>query len=458
MIEQEKTTDFKIYGDIDLNKSCTGCDTEDDYWFVQGMILTGNKDTVAETPILKSMDWSYFDKQGLVKYEHDINGPSPETIIAIPHIRKSHANGEWLRVRLLPRPIEELKKGLKKDYARETAALIKTMNEHNKEFPGHARSIGWSVEGKYLSKSQGGKYVGQVLNVVLTPSPVDTETYAEMAKSHNTALFKSLTTGYAHSPETQTGGSALRTESVDGVKSQINFNNNKRGSKMKFETFDKAKDHYLGEGLSEEDAMKKARELFPENEVVKSFNEKTNLLQKSVEALTKQVAKVTDLFKSQSVKPGDNKKNSEENSSDGNEPVDITDVFEGMKKSVQDVGSMVSTGNLGVADTLSKIAECIVATGEMVKSQNQENVELKKSLEAQGLLLKAIAKNAGHISTFDLDSEKLDGEGKPKMNKSVVLNKLIDLVKSEKISDIEVTKYEMTGQLSPQIAALPEFQ
>jgi predicted DNA-binding protein YlxM (UPF0122 family) len=287
-----------------------------------------------------------------------------------------------------------------------------------------------------------------------------------MAKAHNNELMKSISTGYGTCPETQTGGGALREESVDSVKSQINTE--KSGvNKMDFKNFDEAKDHYVGEGLSEDDAMKKARELFPEKtetDVEKSLNEKTGLLTKSIEALNNTVSGLKDLFKSHAVEASA-QTTPPVVTEEGDEIQDITPFFENLQKSMNSIGENMNTGNTALADTISKTAGAILAIGEMNKSLVRENQELRKSLEDQkkslddqAKILKAIANANGFASVLDLDSEIVADETKPKMSKSQVITVLSGLAIDGKIDSGEVTKFEVSGKLPPHLKALPELQ
>ena len=475
---------WRLFGEMDLTKSCSGQESDNDFWFIQGMILTDLKDTVGETPILKSMDWSYFDTNGIVKYEHDPDGkPSPVNVIGVPHLRKSLPHGEWLRARLLPRDEKSFKKGLTKDYARETAELIKAIQEHNNQFPDNKRTLGFSVEGKYLGKLDKGQYWGKVINVVVTPNPVGTNTYSEMAKSHNNDLVKALATGYATSPETQTGGAALREESLKGVpkkdgsgkgvrankgrggcdiieevgKGQLEnklqvVNNNKRGKTMKFKDVDEAKDYYMGEeGLDEDAALKKAKTHFPDEEELQVEDETKKSLNDNIVSLKKSISKFTDFFKkaedpSATVEPVEPVA--------GEEVPDITPHFEMLTKSVMELTNHQDETNVELAKSLTHFADSFEA---LVKSIQADNEEIKKSIAEQDKLLKALGKRGTDVSFLNLDGEKLIEGDKNKLSKAQVLNTLSELVKAGKVTPLEITKFELSGQLPSQIAAFPEF-
>lgn len=449
--------DFRIFGELDLTKSCIGLESDDEHWFLQGMILTDDKDVQGETPLLKSMDWKYFDEHGMVKYEHDPDGRAcPMNVIGVPHIRKSIEHGEWLRTRLLPRDEKDLKKGLTKDYARETASLIKALSEHNAKYPEKQRTMGFSVEGDYLGKSKNGKYWGKVVNVVVSPNPIGTTTYAEMAKSHNNQLIKSLQTGSSFTPETQTGGAALRKESLDkDIKSQTFDNKGASKMKDKFKNVDEAKDYFMGEdGMDEEAAMKKAKELFPDKEK-KEIENKFEDIEKSLannNSLLTRVAEKLGLVKS-------HKEEKTEEVPPAEEATDITPYFTELVTLVKSMGDKIDVLAEGSKETVGSTAEGFKNVGEMIKSIKTENEELKKANEEVQKMLKAIGMKSQDISFLDPNDNvsTVEGEEGKKLNKSVVGELLFKAQQEGRLSPVEITKFEMSnGQLTPAIKALPE--
>lgn len=434
--------DWKLYGFLDLQKSLTG-ETEDK---ICGIIMDDSKDQQGETALLKSMDWTYFDSKGYIKYEHDVAGPNPRTVIGVPLIRKSLPEGEFIEGSLLFRPEDDLKKGLP-DYARETVALIKALNEHNKKHPENARTIGFSIEGKYLGKSADGNYWGKVHHVVVTPQPVNANTWAEMAKSANQNLFKSLQTG-SSLPGNQTGGAALRKESIAGVK-----------TKMDFKTPEEAKDYYMKqEGFNEADAQTKADEIFAQ----KSLNDNVGLLTKAITAMT-------DLFKSKKAPEPEMEEEDETDMEDESEDdpemekgckksfayddseeiPDVTPYFVGLVKSLR--------SNESIQESMLKSIS-VLADGfnNLVSVQNAKIQQLEKSLADQTKMIKAIGMASGDIS-FLVNNEKVTGEN-GKMHKSEVGELLFDLMTKGKVSPQAVTAFEISGQLPESVKALPEFK
>lgn len=428
--------DWKLYGHIDLEKSLG--EKEDK---ICGIILDDTKDQQGESALLKLMDWSYFDSRGFVKYEHDIAGPTPRNHIAVPLIRKSIPEGEYIEASLLYRPEDDLKKGLP-DYARETVSLIKALREHNQRHPENARVLGFSIEGKYIGKSES-NYWGKVHHVVVTPQPVNANTYAEMAKSANQNLFKSLQTG-STLPGNQTGGAALRKESIAGVK-----------TKMDFKTLEEAKDYYMKQkGFTEAEAKTKAEEIFAQ----KSLNDNVGLLTKAITAMT-------DIFKSKKVAPvPDPEEEEEEDEMEDeteDEPMgkslmadeeipDVTPYFVGLVKSMK--------SNETIQESMLKSINILAeGFGNLVSVQNAKIASLEKSLADQTKMIKAIGMASGDIS-FLVNNEKVAGNENGKMHKSDVGELLFDLMTKGKVSAQAVTAFEISGQLPESVKSLPEFK
>lgn len=442
--------DWKFYGEIDLEKSVQA--EGDDAAYLSGLILTKSKDLQNETPILDRMDWSYFDKNGFVKYEHDsVAGANPDNIIAVPHERISTENGEFLKSRLLFRDYDDVKKGVP-DYARSTVALIKAVQEHNKKFPQNARTVGYSIEGKYLGKSENGGYWGRPINVVISPNPIGTDTYAEISKAHNSNLIKSLMTGATVTPETQVGGAALRKESIQGA------------TKVDFKNKDEAKKYFMDdEGMDESDALQKANDLFPESDVKKSLG----LIEKSLNRLV-------GLFeKSNKPKPpADFEEDTDPDDEEDDEPeeddeepkamakslnydeeiADITPVFTEMVKSL-------NTAEKTNAELIKSVVAMAAGFEALVQSQQKELSEMRKSLEQTTRMVKAIGESSRDVSFLNLNDENVvDTEGQKTLSKSVISNWMIGMATQRKIAPVEITKFEQSGQIPQHIAEMPEFK
>ena len=143
------------------------------------------------------------------------------------------------------------------DKAQSVVKLMKALREHNEKYPDAKRTLGYSIEGGYARKSADGHYVARVINVAITPIPVDCTSYVEQTTKANRAMQKSLAAGYATSPEGQADGGALRKQSIEGAKNNIS----QGGSEMeKFGSKDECYKHHVTKGLAAEEAKKKAEE------------------------------------------------------------------------------------------------------------------------------------------------------------------------------------------------------
>lgn len=160
--------------DHDLLKSVT-VDENGDY-IVQGVMTSDAMDEEDDSITPEGMDCSYFLEKGWIKYEH---GNKPEQFIGEPiEVRVGRfehptlmkaVNGIFVKGRLFSA------RGL-------TKSAIEAMQDLQKS--NTKRRMGWSIEGNVKKRDKAGKIVKSVLrNVVLTMNPVNTTTWAELAKS-----------------------------------------------------------------------------------------------------------------------------------------------------------------------------------------------------------------------------------------------------------------------------------
>jgi len=281
-------------GVIDLQKSFANANPKDPY-LIEGRILNSVRDATGEIPIVPEFDWTWFDKSGYFKSEHDptvsfeVNGQKKVaslyragTLVGIPLERNVVGNKEvFIKGRLLP--------GV--DEAEDILKLAKALEEHNKLYPRNTRSLRFSVEGGYLKKSRDGSYAGLVMNVAITPMAQDDSTYLQLAHSTNLQMAKSLAAGTGTSPETKTGGGALRKESLEGSPK-----NKTQGSTTmdKFSTRQECYRHHLSKGLSPADAKKKADEWANERASARSVSKSAfdTSVQGVIDTLQKSLAAV----------------------------------------------------------------------------------------------------------------------------------------------------------------------
>lgn len=193
--------------DNDLMKSIE-IDENGDY-IVQGVMTTDNSDEEDDEITPEGMDCSFFLQNGWVKYEH---GVAPSQFI-----------GEPLEVKIgqfIHPTRHELVKGIfvkAKLFAQRKLAqeAIQTMQDLQKSTT--KRCMGWSIEGSVKERNRKtGKITKSILrNVVLTLTPVNTMTFAELAKSF--AKNHELTIDMEKSMDTA-GAAAIMPQSLEGAK------------------------------------------------------------------------------------------------------------------------------------------------------------------------------------------------------------------------------------------------
>lgn len=171
----DKYSVFVPIEDHDLLKSVS-VDENGDY-IVQGVMSSEDTDEEDDSITPEGMDCSYFLEKGWVKYEH---GKNPNQFIGEPlEVRVGRfdhptllksVNGIFVKARLFAS--REL-----------TKQAIEAMNDLQKSHT--KRRMGWSIEGNVVKRHpKTGKILKSVLrNVVLTMNPVNTTTWAELAKS-----------------------------------------------------------------------------------------------------------------------------------------------------------------------------------------------------------------------------------------------------------------------------------
>jgi hypothetical protein len=160
--------------DHDLMKSVSVDENGD--FIVQGVMTSDDTDEEDDSITPEGMDCSYFLEKGWIKYEH---GKNPEQFIGEPLEVKV---GRFEHPTLMKSVNGIFVKGRLFANRRLTSQAIEAMNDLQKSHT--KRRMGWSIEGSVKARNKAGKIVKSVLrNVVLTMNPVNTTTWAELAKS-----------------------------------------------------------------------------------------------------------------------------------------------------------------------------------------------------------------------------------------------------------------------------------
>ena len=185
-------------------------------------------------------------------------------------------------------------------YSNDVWQLIQNIEAHNRQFPKNQKTLGWSIEGHYTDGkvTKGGFRKATVVNVVITPSPVNKSVYLHALQENHTAFAKSLNYGakvekaMTATPAStdlaqKTGGDAIVKENVDDKiketaesldtpagsedeprkkKKRIKKSTTGSQSMKTFTNVEEATKHFLDQGSDEEAAETLAKSLFPEAE------------------------------------------------------------------------------------------------------------------------------------------------------------------------------------------------
>ena len=263
--------DFSLLGMIDLEKSTSP--ENDEKRIVLGEISNTQRDEQGERLMQKSLDFSYFDSNGVIKYEH-LPKNSPVNVIGFPHERFTNENSTVIKGALFKNH----------DMADQTWKMLKAIEQHNKEFPDHQKTVGWSVEGSYGNKRTPTGLVksAKIVNVVITPNPILKSTYLKLVEQHNAPIFKSLSaTPVETEITTKTGGDVIVKDNIDtNVKVTApggdidDKSNDKKKKKLKndkknkedfimksFNTYEEAVAHFVELGKSQDEAEELAKSL-----------------------------------------------------------------------------------------------------------------------------------------------------------------------------------------------------
>mgnify|MGYP000849498386 FL=1 len=189
---------FKFFLPATMVKA--GKDKDGKRW-IQGIASTDHMDRQNESVKQAGLDFSYFLKHGHFNNDHQ---QGPENLVGEPTEAKLTKDGFWIKGFIY--------KG--KECADYWWEHINSLAQS-----GSDRKVGFSIEGKVKKKS-GTKIVScWIKNVAITANPVNTNTWAEIAKSLSGSLLiegedeedeeKALSAGSA-------GGLALQPESLEG--------------------------------------------------------------------------------------------------------------------------------------------------------------------------------------------------------------------------------------------------
>ena len=162
-IDDDTFTFFVPITAVDVSKG--GKDKKDGKRWVQGIASTDTRDLQGEIVSQNGIDFTYFLKHG---YFNDDHKPGPENKIGQPVECRVTKNGLWVKGFLF-------ENHSRADHYWELL--------HALEASGSNRRVGFSIQGKV--KRRKGSTIAEcwIQDIALTPSPVNTTTWAEIAKS-----------------------------------------------------------------------------------------------------------------------------------------------------------------------------------------------------------------------------------------------------------------------------------
>ncbi len=202
--------DFRVWlPDVSFQKS----ENEDAHNSRQifGVMSTNGQDRQGEVVLAKGLDFEDFINNGKFNDNHS---QSTSAVVGYPESATYYKNLGEINKSLDGREGWTCKGYILKGTQR--ADGIWELAQALQKTPD--RRLGFSIEGKVLRRSDKTIEKAQIRNVAVTNCPVNTDcTWEVVAKSFSDSdlAVKALAAGAATSPATQTGGGALRAESLD---------------------------------------------------------------------------------------------------------------------------------------------------------------------------------------------------------------------------------------------------
>ena len=204
--------EFLLLGNLNIRETLEKSTkkSQDDERIIVGEISSSARDEEGDSMIQKSLDYSYLDDRGVLKYEH-LPKNSPSNIIGFPHERFTDDSRTIIKGALFEGHA----------MADDAWSLIKAIERHNKKYPRHQKTLGFSVEGFYAQGARkGGMQKGaKITNIVITPNPILKSTWLGLVQENHRGLsnmMKSLnaTPTSTNIPD-KTGIDAITKEQID---------------------------------------------------------------------------------------------------------------------------------------------------------------------------------------------------------------------------------------------------
>ena len=204
--------EFLLLGNLNIQQTLEKSTkkSQDDERIIVGEISSSAKDEEGDFMVQKSLDYSYLDDRGVIKYEH-LPKNSPANIIGFPHGRYTDSNRTIIKAAIFTGH----------GMADDCWSLITAVERHNTKYPKHQKTLGFSVEGFYAQGARkGGMQKGaKITNIVITPNPILKSTWLALVGENHRGLsnmMKSLnaTPINTNIPD-KTGIDAITAEQID---------------------------------------------------------------------------------------------------------------------------------------------------------------------------------------------------------------------------------------------------
>jgi len=175
---------------------------------INGVMSTERTDRQGESVIAKGLDFSDFLNHG---HYNDNHSQETSAIVGFPEKVSYHKDLSEFGCKAEGWSCEGyVLKGTKRsDALWELAKALETVPN---------RKLGFSIEGKVIRRNDKTIEKAKIRNVAITNCPVNTDcTWAILAKSFEEPeiAMKAMTAGYGTSPGSQSGGGAVRAESLE---------------------------------------------------------------------------------------------------------------------------------------------------------------------------------------------------------------------------------------------------
>jgi hypothetical protein len=195
---------------------------------ISGIMSTERKDRQGEVLVAKGLDFSEFLSHG---HFNDNHSQDTSAIVGYPEKAEYHSNLAKFDKKL--NGVQGwscegyVLKGTKKaDAIWELALALQGVP---------SRNLGFSVEGKVIRREDKTIEKANIRNVAITNCPVNTDcSWSVLEKSFYAPdmAIKAMSAGYGVSPATQSGGGALRTESLDSDEKKVSSMEKKKKAKL----------------------------------------------------------------------------------------------------------------------------------------------------------------------------------------------------------------------------------